>query len=303
MDESNIAGGAITATPAFDLFAETTEIVDILHAEPIFARSALHEWHIRLHRHPRLHQFLLVLRGEAELLLERQAVPLVLPAVVNVPSGAVHGFRFAPGTDGVVLTLPAAMVAPIVEAAPVLAAAATTVAGEALVELFQAIAREHAERGALRHTCLAALATLLAARTAEALLAAGPGRAAEGAEPPLLRRFEALLEERFREHWRVATYAIALGVTPTHLTRVCREATGRSASKLVEARMMAEARRLLACTAMPVARIAEDLGYLDPAHFSRVFTRTAGMTPTAFRAYVATGSRDPTERPDRPTRS
>ena len=41
---------------------------------------------------------------------------------------------------------------------------------------------------------------------------------------------------------------------------------------------------LLHNTEMPVAEIAENAGFADPAYFSRVFRRETGMTPLDYRA-------------------
>ena len=73
------------------------------------------------------------------------------------------------------------------------------------------------------------------------------------AESHLLQRFEALLEAHFRDHWTVADYAQALAVTPTHLSRVVRSALGVTASRLIDARVVREARRHLAYTHLAAA--------------------------------------------------
>jgi AraC family transcriptional activator of pobA len=49
----------------------------------------------------------------------------------------------------------------------------------------------------------------------------------------VFRRFEALLEQRHLDRWSVSDYAHALSVTPTHLNRVTRAATGDTASHLI----------------------------------------------------------------------
>jgi AraC family transcriptional activator of pobA len=49
---------------------------------------------------------------------------------------------------------------------------------------------------------------------------------------------------------------------------------------------MREARRNLAYTNLSIASIAYTLGFTDPAYFSRVFTRDAGISPKAFRAQI-----------------
>ena len=60
--------------------------------------------------------------------------------------------------------------------------------------------------------------------------------------------------------------------------------TGCSTLHLLHAAILAEAKRGLLYSARPISDIAYDLGFDDPAYFSRFFTRRAGRTPTQFRA-------------------
>jgi len=99
----------------------------------------------------------------------------------------------------------------------------------------------------------------------------------------LAARYSALLERDFRTGKSVADYAQILGVTPTHLSRVCNLACGRPASVLLQQRVLFEARRMLAETRDPVNRIAQSLGFRSPAYFTRAFLHRTGQTPTAFR--------------------
>ena len=72
-------------------------------------------------------------------------------------------------------------------------------------------------------------------------------------------------------------------MTPTHLSRVCRQACGRPASSLLQDRVLFEARRLLAETRMPVNEVSRSLGFTSAAYFTRAFQHRTGKTPTAFR--------------------
>ena len=45
----------------------------------------------------------------------------------------------------------------------------------------------------------------------------------------------------------------------------------------------ADLRRLLRFSAVPVSEISYQLGFSDPAYFSRFFTRRAGMPPSQYR--------------------
>ena len=95
--------------------------------------------------------------------------------------------------------------------------------------------------------------------------------------------FSALVERDFRTGKSIHDYAAQLGVTPTHLTRSCNAACGRSASALLSDRLHFEARWLLSETKRPIQDIARDLGFRSAAYFTRAFQKQTGATPSAFR--------------------
>ncbi|HEY0212897.1 MAG TPA: AraC family transcriptional regulator [Paenirhodobacter sp.] len=99
----------------------------------------------------------------------------------------------------------------------------------------------------------------------------------------LVARYSAMLERDFRDGLGVADYAQELGVTPTHLTRVCRATCGRAALDLLQDRRLYEARRLLTETDAPVKDISETLGFTSAAYFTRAFHARTGKTPSDFR--------------------
>ena len=99
-------------------------------------------------------------------------------------------------------------------------------------------------------------------------------------------RFQALIEEHFRRLHRVAEYAGLLGLTPGHLNELTKAATGQTASALIDARLILEAKRLLAHSDATTAEIATDLGFQDPSYFGRFFRRHANQAPGAFRATI-----------------
>lgn len=103
----------------------------------------------------------------------------------------------------------------------------------------------------------------------------------------LAARFTQIVERDFRSGQGVADYAEALGVTPTHLSRVCRTTTGRSAKAILSDRVIFEARRLLLETRLPVQEVAQSLGFTSPAYFTRAFQHHTGKTPTDFRRAAA----------------
>ena len=272
----------------FALYGEDERTIapEFVHIEPISDRSSLYEWTISPHSHPGIFQLLLVTEGEGTLADGESDVPLAPGMAALVPGGVVHAFRFAPNSQGWVLSVADALLDD-----PRLAAfgvSALVRGGKALRLPLGALAASlmeqlYARRGLPDAATLAALALVLAlaeeAAAAQAAAATGP----VDRRLLLVRRFTALVEARYRQHWPVARYAAELGTTPQTLTRACRHVTGKSPGDIALDRLLREAMRALTFTAAGVAQVAEDLGFADPAYFSRFFKSRAGAEPSRFR--------------------
>ncbi|MCB1463677.1 MAG: helix-turn-helix domain-containing protein [Nitratireductor sp.] len=291
MYNSNMADTFSKTIPTYNLYGESNEFPDVLHCETIVDRAALHDWNIEIHRHTRLHQFFVVMSGGGEAEIDGRKFRLEPPMLINVPAGVVHRFRFEPLTQGLVVTVPQEVLEAGIGSTDMLAVALRR-AGRApaepgIVALFTDITAEHAGSAVGRGHALSAGVALAAVRVARALQPVFEERRASR-ETGYLRRFEAAIENHFREHWKVADYARELAISPTHLSRITRTETGIAASALIEARLMREARRLLAYTNMAVAQVAYETGFEDPAYFTRVFTRACGIPPSAYRRHLET---------------
>ena len=81
----------------------------------------------------------------------------------------------------------------------------------------------------------------------------------------------------------MADYAETLDVTPTHLTRAVKSATGKTAADLVTERVLHEARVLLSETQQPARQIAAYLGFGSAAYFTRFIQQHTGLTPSKLR--------------------
>ncbi len=278
--------GTAAPIPVWQLYGELLPFPDVMHIERIVDRAAGLDWTIAPHRHLHLHQIFLLTAGEVTMTLDAPPRRLALPACVNVPRGAVHGFTFSAGTEGFVLTLPAEvypmLFAPEAEVAAVLARPAFLPDPDRFTPLFRAMAETYAQPIRFRRSRLAAEATALACRVAEAI----PDTA--GARPkapdPRLARFEAMVRDHLRARLTVAEFARRLAVSPRHLSRLCRAATGQSAQDYIDSQTIGEACRLLVYTRMSVQEVGWHLGFDDPAYFARVFHRRTGHAPRDYRA-------------------
>jgi AraC family transcriptional activator of pobA len=282
--------------PSFSLYGESpgTGQGDALHIEDIQSRSRKYLWKIRVHRHTGLSQCVYVNAGPAVAELEGSATAFDGPSVVIIPAGTVHGFGFRADSEGYVLTVNLDRLlsltstqhqAPItalfstprvigLAADPPLAARANGVF-RALLDEF----RQPESPGPQVGWLACSLLWMLSSGTHALTSTEAPDRY----ESDRLRRFRLLVEAHYQKHWPVQRYAWKLALSESSLNRICRDLTGGTAFDLVQRRLALEARRRLVYVAGPVATVAAELGFKDPAYFCRFFRKHTGVSPSEFR--------------------
>ncbi|WBB58319.1 AraC family transcriptional regulator [Streptomyces sp. WMMC500] len=81
----------------------------------------------------------------------------------------------------------------------------------------------------------------------------------------------------------VTEHARRLSLPPAELREEIQYTAGCSPKDFVLGTRLNTAKNLLATTDLKVAAIARRVGYADPGHFTRLFTRRVGLPPGAFR--------------------
>lgn len=82
---------------------------------------------------------------------------------------------------------------------------------------------------------------------------------------------------------RLGRLARELGVSEDRATHVIRETCGRTYRELLTEARLNTARELLRLSALPILEVALASGFVEVAHFNRLFRRETGLTPTAYR--------------------
>lgn len=288
--------------PAYALYGEANaEIPYGVHAETIHARSSKLDWRIAPHRHAGLYQCIWIGRGSARALLEESEITLPAGSFVFLPPLAVHGYRFSADTAGIVVSMPAAVlrenlapVSGIMEtlSRPVVATpeAFADIQAEEGESLFRTLLAEHGGFRPGRDAALAARATLVALWFAR-LAVRDETAPSQSTGVAAVRRFLAEVERHYTQNRNVQDYARSVGVSASHLGRLCRQVTGRAPLELVHDRRLIEAKRLLAYTATPISEVAIRLGFDSANYFSRFFRSRTGNSPRQFRRVADSGER------------
>lgn len=273
--------------PSFFVYGEADRPIDLgfLHVETVMARKSLHSGQVSAHRHDRMAQITFWMQGRGTYFIEEKRMDFVAPAVSFVPSGTVHGFTVAPEeSDAIVASIADGALPPIAALAALPLDAPIMVCGEAENRLWPALAAtmrrllEDYQAGQARP-----LAALLAVALNDIALLGRSDRAGDHEGRDLALAFRRLVDRHFRENWPVERYVAALGTTPHLLAKACAAAHGQPVKAFIDKRRLVEAKRLLVFTIRSVEDVAYEVGFRDPAYFSRFFRRHAGAPPGEWR--------------------
>lgn len=116
----------------------------------------------------------------------------------------------------------------------------------------------------------------------------GDARAREDPEPKTLgRQVQAYIDAHFSRPLTLQDIGKALHVSPYYLSHVFKEATGYSPTQYLLRRRIGEAQNLLIATDLPMAKIAEQVGFETQNYFNLQFSKHVGMPPGKYReSYV-----------------
>lgn len=114
-----------------------------------------------------------------------------------------------------------------------------------------------------------------------------------GVNKDVLCRFEELLDEYFQSEKpqtnglpTVKYFADCVHLSPNYFGDLVKKETGKTAIAYIQDHLIDVAKEEILGSGKSVSEIAYRLGFQYPQHFSRIFKRTVGCTPKAYRKTV-----------------
>ncbi len=104
--------------------------------------------------------------------------------------------------------------------------------------------------------------------------------------PAWLSRIVEKLAVEYCERLTLDELSREAGVHPVHLSRVFRKCVGEGIGEYVHRLRVRSACEQILEPEISIAEVSLVLGFADQSHFTRVFRRVTGMTPSAFRSQL-----------------
>lgn len=99
----------------------------------------------------------------------------------------------------------------------------------------------------------------------------------------VIRKFNVLVDTHYRTKRKVSDYADLLFKSPKTLSNLFGIYNQKSPQQIILERLALEAKRLIRFTDKQNQEIAYELGFNDPAHFSRFFKKMTDQSPSKYR--------------------
>ncbi len=78
-------------------------------------------------------------------------------------------------------------------------------------------------------------------------------------------------------------FAVSIGISKTHLNRVCQSVVGESTKQVINQFLIQESKILMLHTSQTISEIAFQLEFKDVSYFCRFFKKQTGISPSKFR--------------------
>ena len=98
-----------------------------------------------------------------------------------------------------------------------------------------------------------------------------------------LRQITDWMMEHLAEGFDLEQLAALAGLSKYHFHRLFKQAAGDAPSRYHNHLRLHEAKRLLRETKQSILEVALDVGYTNPSHFSQIFRRETGLSPSDYR--------------------
>lgn len=240
------------------------------------------DWRVGLAHDQPYHSLFWFTRGQGRILLDGRRRGLGPHNAVFIPAGALFSVELGRQSLGQVVSVPVGTPLRLPDMPWHLRVLDSQVQSE-LSAFIEAAQREQSVQRPLFQDAMEAHVSLISVWLRRQITLEEHVPQKRSAGERLSREFVRLVSQNYTRGASLSFYAKEMGVTPTHLTRVVKLATGKTAAELLSERVVHAARTLLEETNHPARNIAQHLGFGSAAYFTRFVQQHTGQSPSKLR--------------------
>lgn len=232
------------------------------------------------HRHADYHEFIFLHEGSGFHDIDDMSFEVIPPAAFYIRPGQTHCWNFSALPKGYVLLFREDLL--LKEDIDILFSLPSHISlGDQpplfrlladLYEEYKAAGPAHAVYGAYLHLLITKLKTFAGVKGDVLTFSDG-----------LFQQYKRLVNDHFPDHRQLKFYVAKLNTTTGTLNEICKKSAGKTASAIINERVLLEAKMLLSATVKPVKEIAAALKFSDTPHFVKFFKLYTNLTPGKYR--------------------
>lgn len=256
-----------------------------------------------VHRHAQYLQIHYIDAGEISFNIDDRIYRVSGPSCFLTPPSVPHSFRTEEDTTGHVLTVHQSLVWQLLNEGmqreealdlkegicldPSSYQAAQRIQWALIAQLFENIRLEWDAEHPAKVLMLENFSRLLIIQIARLSSSSASSVQASNEALRIFRQFTDLIEENYTKHLPLRRYTSLLKVSESRLNLICHNISNSSPKKLINDRLLQEAKRLLIFSGLASKEICYQLGFSDPAYFCRFFRHRTGTTTRQYRSLHA----------------
>ncbi|MFZ7090699.1 AraC family transcriptional regulator [Primorskyibacter sp. 2E233] len=235
-------------------------------------------------QHDRSENFLLwITRGQGRVIVNGVRRGVSMHTALYLPAGTLFSLELPNTVQSLYLESPAGLTGQLPKE-PLLLRVRDSLSQAELTGTIDSIQRELRQRRPYLDEAIEAHVALVGVWLNRQIREGTVDSPKETAAGRLAKRFAQHVTRDFRTPMLMGDYAEMLDVTPTHLTRVCRQSCGKTAADILTERKLHAARMALEAPKPSVQEIAKSLGFASAAYFTRFMQNHTGLSPSALRS-------------------
>jgi AraC family transcriptional activator of pobA len=284
-----------TAIKNFGLYGreESTIAADFINLVSIDSSCRKHNWVIKPHFHSNLYQFFFIESGSGSFIFNEKSKSFSGINMIIIPENNLHGFQFSEDIKGYTLSVSSHVIDKIINNDKDLVFQINRVRlinlnnnFEEFNDIMDSIRRmlkEFMLQAEKENQFLETLLLLLIIKMYRMTIESEKEFVASSRELSYYKEFIKMVKNTVPTNRSINDFTSSLGISKTHLNRVCQAIAGISTKEVISKYLINESMVLMAHTDMTISEIAYQLEFKDVSYFCRFFKKQVGYSPAQYR--------------------